>query len=106
MPQRGEIEMDVRGHADDEHFAAGPDHFECLGERRFAADTIDDAVGAAGELVADEHRLGVRANCPRKLGGFDDDVGAQRASVAALLAVLGGRDDRAHVAVARAAPPR
>ncbi len=91
VPQRREVELDARRHADEHDRAAGA--HDGAAPRLIESsrpDAVDHDVGAAGELVAERHRAGERG-APRgaaRSGSTTTSAPSSRGE-AALLGVLG-----------------
>jgi hypothetical protein len=49
LPQSGEIEVNVTGHAHHRDATLGANNGECFSDTAFAADAINDVIGATGK---------------------------------------------------------
>ena len=93
VPQPGQVDGDLAGHAHHHDPTAGPGDGERGGQRRGGADGVDRGVGPGRQLVADDVAADDAPHRPRQLAGRDDVVGAEGAGEALLVRVAGADDD-------------
>jgi hypothetical protein len=99
LPQSGEINVNMTGHAHHRDATLRAHNGERFGDAAFAADAIDDVIGATGKTndvtVTDCERASDASNWPGDVIGSDDVIGTELASEFLLMRMFRYRNDRA-----------
>ena len=94
MPQAGEVERHLGGHAHQHGAPAWPRDPQGGRDRVVGTDGVDHGVGSTGQRVADHPAAVVAAHGTGQLAGRNDVVGAEPSGLALLVRVAGADDDR------------